>query len=179
MATTTTTEVREEIALAEEARRIAEEAESYLQPINPATGHRMTADDAAIFRAVGPDQPDPPPGRGGPPPRRPFGGAPGDFGGGPPRGGPPDGNLFRPPPPGGGMPGVGAGAPGPDKLSGEPPTIFKGDRADYESFLTQWHLYWGLNSDTPVMRNVYLLHSNAHSVQVDPYLCRELRRGLE
>ncbi|KAH8976831.1 hypothetical protein EDB92DRAFT_1823119, partial [Lactarius akahatsu] len=80
MATTTITEVDTAI---EEARRITEEAEAYLRSINPTTGHRMTADDAAIFRAVGPDVADPPPGAGGPPqPRRPGG----NFGQGPPGG---------------------------------------------------------------------------------------------
>ncbi|KAH8989498.1 hypothetical protein EDB92DRAFT_1947464 [Lactarius akahatsu] len=59
MATTTITQ--EDIAI-EEARRVTKEAKAYLRPINPTTGHCMTADDAAIFRAVGPDIPDPPPG---------------------------------------------------------------------------------------------------------------------
>ncbi|KAH8981478.1 hypothetical protein EDB92DRAFT_1953103 [Lactarius akahatsu] len=47
----TVTIVQEDLAT-EEARRITEEAEAYLRPINPTTGHRMTADDAAIFRAA-------------------------------------------------------------------------------------------------------------------------------
>ncbi|KAH8981618.1 hypothetical protein EDB92DRAFT_1820177 [Lactarius akahatsu] len=55
MATTTATTTMEEATAAEEARRIAEEAESYLQPINPTTGHRMTANDSTIFRAEGED----------------------------------------------------------------------------------------------------------------------------
>jgi hypothetical protein len=90
--------------------------------INPITGH-VDADDAALFRAIGPDQPDPPSvsgtdrtthipfgwirpqGGGMPKPRRyiygggpPGGGPPGRGppGGGPPRGGPP-GGPFGPP----------------------------------------------------------------------------------
>ncbi|KAH9015692.1 hypothetical protein EDB85DRAFT_1898580 [Lactarius pseudohatsudake] len=68
MATTTITE---ENLINEEERRIREEANAILLPIHPATGHRMDADEAAIFRAVGPDHPDPPPGRGSPGPARP------------------------------------------------------------------------------------------------------------
>jgi hypothetical protein len=86
--------------------------------INPITGH-VDADDAALFRAIGPDQPDPPSvsgtdrtthipsgwirpqGGGMPEPRRYIygGGGPparGPPGGGPPRGGPP-GGPFGPP----------------------------------------------------------------------------------
>jgi hypothetical protein len=95
--------------------------------INPITGH-VDADDAALFRAIGPDQPDPPSisgtegtthvpfgwirpqGGGMPEPRRYI------YGGGPPppRGGPP-GGPFGPPgggPPGGGPPGGPFGPPG-------------------------------------------------------------------
>ncbi|KAH9051664.1 hypothetical protein EDB87DRAFT_1735101 [Lactarius vividus] len=62
MATATyTTEQLAQMAQ-EEARRIREEVEAILLPINPHTGHRMTADDTAITRAIGPDQPDPPSG---------------------------------------------------------------------------------------------------------------------
>jgi hypothetical protein len=97
--------------------------------INPVTGH-VDADDAALFRAIGPDQPDPPsvsgtdrtthipfrwirPQHGGmPEPRRyiyggPPGGPFGPPGGGPPGGGPPGGG-----PPGGGPPGRPFGPPG-------------------------------------------------------------------
>jgi hypothetical protein len=93
--------------------------------INPVTGH-VDADDAALFRAIGPDQPDPPSvsgtdhtthvpfgwirpqsGRMPEPGRYIYGGGGGPPGGGPPRGGPP-GGPFRPPggfgPPGGGPP---------------------------------------------------------------------------
>jgi hypothetical protein len=89
--------------------------------INPVTGH-VDADDAALFRAIGPDQPDPPSisgtertthipfgwirpqGGGMPDPRRYIYG-----GGGPPRGGPPGGPFG---PPGGGPPGGPFGPPG-------------------------------------------------------------------
>ncbi|KAH8991292.1 hypothetical protein EDB92DRAFT_1995091 [Lactarius akahatsu] len=165
MATATITQ--EDLAL-EEARRITEEAESYLRPINPTTGHRMTADDAAIFRAVGPDVPDPPPGAGGPPPPRrrggPFGQGPPGNGGPPHRGRQPQfgggggGDPFGggPPPPLPPAAGPALGAPhASDKLVGETPTIFDGNRDEYESFLTQWHIYWGQNSEAPIMTNVY------------------------
>ncbi|KAH8999742.1 hypothetical protein EDB92DRAFT_1812864 [Lactarius akahatsu] len=56
MATTTITQ---DNLATEEAQRITKEAEAYLCPINPTTGHCMTADDATIFRAVGPNIPDP------------------------------------------------------------------------------------------------------------------------
>jgi hypothetical protein len=155
--------------------------------INPVTGH-VNDDDAALFRAIGPDQPDPPsvggtdrtthvpfgwirpqsgrmpePGRyiyrGGGPPR-----------GGPPRGGPP-GGPFRPPggpfgPPGGGPPGGGPPMPIPpapvvggggrnDKLVGNTPLIFKGERSKAEEFITQWQLYEGVNITNDLMRNAY------------------------
>jgi hypothetical protein len=80
--------------------------------IDPITGH-INADDAALYRAIGPDQADPPstPGRRSEQPRIPFGwvrpptgGPPGGFPGGgfPRRGGPPGGV-----PGGGGFPGGG------------------------------------------------------------------------
>jgi hypothetical protein len=93
--------------------------------INPVTGH-VDADDAALFRAIGPDQPDPPSisgtdrtthipfgwirpqGGGMPDPRRYiYGGGP--PGRGPPIGGPPGGPHG---PPGGGPPGGPFGPPG-------------------------------------------------------------------
>jgi hypothetical protein len=155
--------------------------------INPNTGH-VDADDAALFRAIGPDQPDPPsisgtertthvpfgwirpqggrmpePGRyiyggGGGPPQ---GGPPG---GGPPGGGPP-GGPFRPPggpfgPPGGGPPAPIPPAPAvmggrSDKLVGNTPLIFKGERSRAEEFITQWQLYEGVNITNDLMRNAY------------------------
>ena len=88
--------------------------------IDPVTGHVPGADPAdnlAIFRAFGPDQPDPPPGnRGG--------------GGGGGRGAPPPG-------PGG----AGHGAPLPphvdNKLYGQSPDIFTGDKRKAREFITQ------------------------------------------
>jgi hypothetical protein len=152
--------------------------------INPVTGH-MDADNAALFRAIGPDQPDPPsvsktdrtthipfgwmrpqgrrmpePGRyiyggGGPPGRGPPGG-------GLPRGGPPAGPFG---PPGGGPPGGGPPAPLPpapavggirnNKLVGNTPLIFKGERSRAEEFITQWQLYEGVNITNDLMRNAY------------------------
>jgi hypothetical protein len=149
--------------------------------INPVTGH-VDADDAALFRAIGPDQPDPPSVSGTertthvpfgwirpqnermPEPRRYIYGG----GGGPP-GGPP-GGPFRPPggpfgPPGGGPPGGGPPVPIPpapavmggrsDKLVGNTPLIFKGERSRAEEFITQWQLYEGVNITNDLMRNAY------------------------
>jgi hypothetical protein len=153
--------------------------------INPVTGH-VDADDAALFRAIGPDQPDPPslsgtertshipfgwirPQTGGMPDARRYiyGGPPGR---GPPAGGPP-GGPFGPPgggPPGGpfGPPGGGPPAPIPpapvvggggrnDKLVGNTPLIFKGERSRAEEFITQWQLYEGVNITNELMRNAY------------------------
>jgi hypothetical protein len=153
--------------------------------INPVTGH-VDADDAALFRAIGPDQPDPPSisgtdrmthipfgwirpqggrmpeparyiyGGGGPPGGGPPGGGP--PGRGPPRGGPPGGPFG---PPGGGppapippAPAVGGGGRS-DKLVGNTPLIFKGERSRAEEFITQWQLYEGVNITNDLMRNAY------------------------
>jgi hypothetical protein len=154
--------------------------------INPVTGH-VDADDAALFRAIGPDQPDPPSVSGTdrtthvpfgwirpqsgrmPEPRRYIYGGGGPPGGNPPRGGPP-GGPFGPPggpfgPPGGGLPGGGPPAPIPpapavmggrsDKLVGNTPLIFKGERSRAEEFITQWQLYEGVNITNDLMRNAY------------------------
>jgi hypothetical protein len=120
--------------------------------INPITGH-INADDAALFRAIGPDQPDPPSvsgtdrtthipfgwirpqGGGMPEPRRYIYG-----GGGPP----------VPIPP---APAVGGGRN--DKLVGNTPLIFKGERNRAEEFITQWQLYEGVNITNDLMRNAY------------------------
>jgi hypothetical protein len=144
--------------------------------INPITGH-VDADDAALFRAIGPDQPDPPSisgtegtthvpfgwirpqGRGMPAPRRYiYGGGPPPPGGGPPGGGPPGGPFG---PPGGGppmpippAPVVGGGGRN-DKLVGNTPLIFKGERSKAEEFITQWQLYEGVNITNDLMRNAY------------------------
>jgi hypothetical protein len=154
--------------------------------INPITGH-VNDDDAALFRAIGPDHPDPPSvggtdrtthvpfgwirpqGERMPEPRRYIYGGGGPPGGNPPRGGPP-GGPFRPPggpfgPPGGGPPGGGPPAPIPpapavgggrsDKLVGNTPLIFKGERSRAEEFITQWQLYEGVNITNDLMRNAY------------------------
>jgi hypothetical protein len=152
--------------------------------INPITGH-VDANDMALFRAIGPDQPDPPSvsgtertthipfgwirpqGGGMPEPRRyiyggggpPGGGPPGGGlpGRGPPRGGPPAGPFG---PPGGGppvpippTPAVGGGRS--DKLVGNTPLIFKGERSRAEEFITHWQLYKGVNITNDLMRNAY------------------------
>jgi hypothetical protein len=151
--------------------------------INPITGH-VDADDAALFRAIGPDQPDPPSisgtegtthvpfgwirpqGGGMPGPRRYiYGGGPPPPGGGPPGGpfGPPGGGPPGGPfgPPGGGppmpippAPVVGGGGRN-DKLVGNTPLIFKGERSKAEEFITQWQLYEGVNITNDLMRNAY------------------------
>jgi hypothetical protein len=154
--------------------------------INPVMGH-VNDDDAALFRAIGPDQPDPPSVGGTdrtthvpfgwirpqsermPEPRRYIYGGGGPPGGNPPRGGPP-GGPFGPPggpfgPPGGGLPGGGPPAPIPpapavmggrnDKLVGNTPLIFKGERSRAEEFITQWQLYEGVNITNDLMRNAY------------------------
>jgi hypothetical protein len=130
--------------------------------INPITGH-VNDDDAALYRAIGPDQADPPSiqGRRSEPPRIPFRWVR------PPLGGPPGGFLGGGGPPGGGFPGGGFPAPVPlppapivpgrrgDKLVGNPPLIFKGNRDAAEEFITQWQLYEGVNITNDLMRNAY------------------------
>jgi hypothetical protein len=147
--------------------------------INQITGH-VNDNDAALFRAIGPDQPDPPSvggtdrtthvpfgwirpqGERMPEPRRYIYGGGGPPGGNPPRGGPPGGPFG---PPGGGPPGGGPPAPIPpapavmggrsDKLVGNTPLIFKGERSRAEEFITQWQLYEGVNITNDLMRNAY------------------------
>jgi hypothetical protein len=89
----------------------------------------------------------------GRPPEGPMGGPPGGFPGG---GGPPGGGF-----PGGGGPPVPL-PPAPvvpgeqgDKLVGNPPLIFKGNRDAAEEFITQWQLYEGVNITNDLMRNAY------------------------
>jgi hypothetical protein len=160
--------------------------------INPVTGH-VNEDDAALFRAIGPDQPDPPSvgstdrtthipfgwirpqGGGAPEPRRyiyrgppagPFAPLGGRLpGGGFPGGGPPGGGFPGGGPPGGGPPGGGPPMPIPpapvvggmrnDKLVGNTPLIFTGDRSKAEEFITQWQLYEGVNITNELMRTAY------------------------
>jgi hypothetical protein len=145
--------------------------------INQIMGH-VDADDAALYRAIGPDQPDPPsiggtdrtthvpfgwlrPQGGGLPEagRYIYGGSPRGPFRGPPGGGPPGGG-----PPGGGPPGGGPPMPIPpalvvagrnDKLVGNTPLIFKGERSKAEEFITQWQLYEGVNITNDLMRNAY------------------------
>jgi hypothetical protein len=109
--------------------------------INPIMGH-VNDDDTVLYRAIGPDQPDPPSvggtdrtthvpfgwiqpqtGRMPEPRRYIYGGRPaGPFG--PPGGGPPGGGPPMPIPP---APVVGGGRN--DKLVGNTPLIFKGERS--------------------------------------------------
>ena len=122
--------------------------------LDPITRCMMDLDDAAIHRAIGPDQPDPPPGRG--PPGLPFPGR--GFPAGPPGGGggfPGSGGL-----PGGGLPNVGPGeggnpGRGSDKLVGNPPEVFTEIRVKAEHFLTQWKLYVGVNISNLTIVNYY------------------------
>jgi hypothetical protein len=107
-----------------------------------------------------------PQGRGMPEPRRYiYGGGPPPPGGGPPGGpfGPPGGGPPGGPfgPPGGGPPmpvppaPVGGGGGRNDKLVGNTPLIFKGERSRAEEFITQWQLYEGVNITNDLMRNAY------------------------
>ena len=134
-----------------------QEATAPQQPFevpDPITGRVMDPDDAAIHRAIGPDQLDPPPGRG--PPRLPFPGR--GFPTGPPGGGEgfpggegsPGGGLPNAEPGGGGNPGQGS-----DKLVGNPPEVFTGIQAKAEHFLTQWKLYVSVNISNPTIANYY------------------------
>jgi hypothetical protein len=145
--------------------------------INPITGH-VDADDTALYRAIGPDQPDPPsvggtevttqilfgwirPQGGGMPQARRYiyGGPPaGPFGG--PFGGPPGGGPPGRRPPGGGPPMPIPPAPAissrrNNKLVGNTPLIFTGDWSKAEEFITQWQLYEGVNITNDLMRNAY------------------------
>jgi hypothetical protein len=129
--------------------------------IDPHTGHMempMNPDDVVLYRAIGPDQPDPPTARERrASPRIPFGW---------PRGGQgPGGGPFGGPPGGGGGPPAGMPMPMPqapqpgghhgDKLVGNPPIIFTGDRSKAEQFITQWQLYEGVNITSTLMHNPY------------------------
>ena len=133
-----------------------------LPPINPATGHRFTDNEAAIHRAIAPDIGDPPLAE------RPMhnlrrnddndddfgrrqGGPPGG-GGGPPLG--PGGGGGQPQgPEAGGVPQL--AHPLMEKFVGNSPIIFTGDRSKMEQLLTQWELYCGVNNNNLLMRNAY------------------------
>jgi hypothetical protein len=45
--------------------------------------------------------------------------------------------------------------PGTDKLVGNPPTVFAGDRTKSEEFITQWEMYEGINISNNLMHNPY------------------------
>jgi hypothetical protein len=114
--------------------------------IDPNTGHVIDPDEAAAHRAAGPDRADPPEGDGGGAgggghPFGPGGGGGGGGGGG--RGGGGGG--------GGGPPGAGGGHHGQDKLFGQHPDTFTGDRSKTREFLTQWELYYNLNYANAIM----------------------------
>ena len=117
------------------------------QAIDPVTGHVPGADpvdNLAVFRAFGPDQPDPPH-------RNENGGGSGGGGGGT------EGSGRGAPPPGPG--GAGHGVPLPphvdSKLYGQSPDIFTGDKQKAQEFITQWNLYWSLNFNAMMMRTPY------------------------
>jgi hypothetical protein len=144
--------------------------------INLVTRH-VDKDNTALFRAIGPDQPDPPsvgstdrtmhipfgwlrPHGNGPPEGRwyiyrgpPHGPPGGPFGGPPgggPFGGPPGGGPPAPLPP---APVIQAGRN--DKLVGNTPLIFTGECSKAKEFITQWQLYEGVNITNDLMRNAY------------------------
>src|SRR6202012_2295348 len=71
-------------------------------------------------------------------------------GGGAPGGGAPGGGA----PGGGGGPAM-VGAPGDNKLIGNPPTVFTGNRTKTKEFLMQWEIYQGVNANTRIMFNPY------------------------
>ena len=99
------------------------------------------ANNLAVFRAFGLDQPDPPPGNGG--------------GGGEGRGS--GGGGGEAPPPGPREAGHGALLPPhvDNKLYGQNPDIFTGDKQKAREFITQWDLYWSLNFNTAMMGMPY------------------------
>ena len=118
------------------------------------TGHVPGADpddNLAVFRAFGPDRPDPPPGNGG------GGGGSGGGGGGSSGGSGGSGGGGGAPPPGPG--GAGQEAPLPphvdNKLYGQSPDIFTGDKQKAREFITQWDLYWSLNFNAAMMKTPY------------------------
>ena len=126
--------------------------------INPFTGHMYTNDGVAVFHALQPDRPDPPTqsftGQGLPvqSARFPGGGNPGIPGGVPPGGGRGGGG-------GGGIPPaapIAQATPNPgDKLIGNPPFIFTGDRTKSEAFMSDWKKYRRANKDTARMAEPY------------------------
>ena len=83
----------------------------------------------------------------------PGGGNPGGGGGNPGGGG--GGNPGGPGNPGGGGGGAGGIPPGHDKLSGQQPVIFEGDRRKSEGFMQEWNIYHSINRYTPQMINPF------------------------
>jgi hypothetical protein len=134
--------------------------------INPETRHMTTEDDIALYRANLPDRPDPPSTelcvrQFLSEQNMLYGGAPlnNHRSRGPPGGGFPGGGFPGWGPPGGG--GLPGGIPlppvpvqGTDKLVGNPPTIFTGDRMKSE-FIMQWEMYEGVNISNNLMHNAY------------------------
>ena len=122
--------------------------------IDPTTGQMMDPDNAAIHRAISPDQPDPLPERG--PLGLPFlgrgfpAGSPEGSEGFPEGEGLPEGGFLNAGPGGGGNAGQGS-----DKLVGNPPEVFTGIQAKAEHFLTQWKLYISVNISKPTITNYY------------------------
>jgi hypothetical protein len=137
--------------------------------INPVTGHTMNVDEDTaknIRRALGSDHADPPDKQQNtailrwqfhiprdtsrhpfhpppqPPPRCPKGGRGGGGGGLPALAGP---GLFPPH----------GRAPDTNKFLGSEPETFTGDRTKVESFLTQWELYCGVNTNNAAIQNQY------------------------
>ena len=132
--------------------------------INPLTGHMYTSDNVATFHALQPDRPDPPSlpfsGQGFPVRSvRAFGGGnPGISGGVPPGGG----GGGRGGGGGGGNPRIPLAAAAPqgvpnagDKLIGNPPFVFTGDRTKSEVFMSDWKKYRHANKDTAHMAEPY------------------------
>ena len=102
-------------------------------------------------------------------------------GGGNPGGNPPGGGGN----PGGNPPGGGAGNPvnPSDKLSGQSPTVFDGDRRKSEGFIQEWNIYRGLNWATPHIINpfsrVLLFLSFIKGDKVQEWTQEQLRWALD
>jgi hypothetical protein len=126
-----------------------EESRTQTAHIHPTTGHVIDPDEAAAHCAAGPDRADPPEGGGRGGGGRPFGpgGGRGGGRGGGGGGGRGDGGGGG----GEGLPGAGGGHHGQDKLFGQHPDTFTGDRSKTREFLTQWELYYNLNFANTIM----------------------------
>lgn|SRR6266702_271159 len=99
-----------------------------------------------------------------------------------PGGGGPLGGLWGPPP-----------APmqptNNGKLVGDPPTIYDGDRKKTQTFVNQWDVYWGVNSDNALIMNPYQqamlfltymkgTNVNKYVVAVNQWLNQQLHGGI-